>query len=174
MRSSDRIYGLTEIFSDRTQKNYDREAKACDFLLGGIGTGNISVGARGELRSWQIFNQPAVENINPYTFFAIRTQEADGKVTTKVLESEYTPPFAKPQGFLRCETAGWPRCSGSTLSSEYPFVQVAFQDCDLPIKVTMEDAMKADQIFTILMGDQIEPRREFIQANAKFVKNLDV
>ena len=42
------------------------------------------------------------------------------------------------------------------------------------IKVTMEDAMKADQIFTILMGDQIEPRREFIQANAKFVKNLDV
>ena len=42
------------------------------------------------------------------------------------------------------------------------------------IKVTMEDAIKADQIFTILMGDQIEPRREFIQANAKFVKNLDV
>ena len=42
------------------------------------------------------------------------------------------------------------------------------------IKVTMEDAMKADQIFTILMGDQIEPRRDFIQANAKFVKNLDV
>ena len=42
------------------------------------------------------------------------------------------------------------------------------------IKVTMDDAMKADQIFTILMGDQIEPRREFIEQNAKFVKNLDV
>ena len=42
------------------------------------------------------------------------------------------------------------------------------------VKVTMEDAMKADQIFTILMGDEIEPRREFIQKNAKFVKNLDV
>ncbi len=42
------------------------------------------------------------------------------------------------------------------------------------VKVTMEDAMKADEIFTILMGDEIEPRREFIENNAKFVKNLDV
>ena len=42
------------------------------------------------------------------------------------------------------------------------------------VKVTMEDAMKADQIFTILMGDEIEPRRKFIEQNAKFVKNLDV
>ncbi|MBP3255445.1 MAG: DNA topoisomerase (ATP-hydrolyzing) subunit B [Clostridia bacterium] len=42
------------------------------------------------------------------------------------------------------------------------------------IKVTMEDAIKADQIFTILMGDDIEPRREFIEKNAKYVKNLDV
>ena len=42
------------------------------------------------------------------------------------------------------------------------------------VKVTMEDAMKADEIFTLLMGDEIEPRREFIQKNAKYVKNLDI
>ena len=42
------------------------------------------------------------------------------------------------------------------------------------IKVTMEDAMKADQIFNVLMGDEIAPRREFIEKNAKYVKNLDV
>ncbi len=42
------------------------------------------------------------------------------------------------------------------------------------IKVTMEDAIKADEIFTILMGDEIAPRREFIEANAKYVKNLDI
>ncbi len=42
------------------------------------------------------------------------------------------------------------------------------------IKVNIEDAIKADQIFTILMGDEIAPRREFIEQNAKYVKNLDV
>ncbi len=42
------------------------------------------------------------------------------------------------------------------------------------IKVTMEDAMKADEIFTLLMGDDIEPRRKFIEENAKYVRNLDV
>ncbi len=42
------------------------------------------------------------------------------------------------------------------------------------LKVTMEDARAADEIFTILMGDKVEPRREFIQQNAKLVTNLDV
>ena len=42
------------------------------------------------------------------------------------------------------------------------------------VKVTMEDAIKADETFTILMGDEVEPRRDFIQKNAKYVKNLDV
>ena len=42
------------------------------------------------------------------------------------------------------------------------------------VKVTMEDAIKADEIFNILMGDEVDPRREFIQQNAKYVKNLDV
>ncbi|HNQ40149.1 MAG: DNA topoisomerase (ATP-hydrolyzing) subunit B [Candidatus Cloacimonas sp.] len=42
------------------------------------------------------------------------------------------------------------------------------------IAIKMDDAIEADRMFTILMGDEVEPRREFIQENARYVKNLDV
>ncbi len=42
------------------------------------------------------------------------------------------------------------------------------------LKVSLEDAAAADETFTILMGDKVEPRREFIEKNAKYVQNLDV
>ncbi|MEG0979727.1 MAG: toprim domain-containing protein, partial [Oscillospiraceae bacterium] len=42
------------------------------------------------------------------------------------------------------------------------------------LRVTLEDAVEADETFSILMGDKVEPRREFIEKNAKYVQNLDV
>ena len=42
------------------------------------------------------------------------------------------------------------------------------------LRVTLEDVILAEQVFTDLMGDNVDPRKEFIHANAKFVKNLDI
>ncbi len=47
-------------------------------------------------------------------------------------------------------------------------------DARVLLQVRMEDVVKTDQLFTILMGDQVEPRREFIENNALNVKNLDI
>jgi len=41
-------------------------------------------------------------------------------------------------------------------------------------QITIEHALEADRMFSMLMGEEVEPRKEFIMANAKFVKNLDV
>ena len=41
-------------------------------------------------------------------------------------------------------------------------------------RITLEDAVKADEVFTVLMGEAVEPRREWIESNAKYVVNLDI
>ncbi|MDE5834522.1 MAG: DNA topoisomerase (ATP-hydrolyzing) subunit B [Ruminococcus sp.] len=42
------------------------------------------------------------------------------------------------------------------------------------VKISMEDALRADEVFTVLMGDKVEPRRNFIESNAKFAQDLDI
>lgn len=41
-------------------------------------------------------------------------------------------------------------------------------------RITLDDALRADEVFTILMGEEVEPRRAWIESNAKYVVNLDI
>src|SRR5437762_4895750 len=63
------------------------------FPLGGIGTGIISLGGRGQLRDWEIFNRPAKGLDLPYSFVAIRTKAAGEEPIARICEGRLAPPY---------------------------------------------------------------------------------
>jgi non-lysosomal glucosylceramidase len=119
-------------------RRFPHDATAAAFLLGGIGTGNVSVGARGEFRDWELFNGPAKGNELPYSFFALRTQLAGRPSISKVLEAELQPPHDRSHGYYPGSVAGLPRFSRSTMQAGYPFVWVDLADDDIPVTVSLE------------------------------------
>lgn len=127
-----------ELTYSNQQRTFGHDATEAAFLLGGIGTGNVSVGARGEFRDWEIFNSPAKGLKLPYSFFSIWAQEEGKPSVTKILEAKRTPPYSGSHGFFPYEVAGLPRLDSSRMSGEYPFVWVEFSDADLPVDIRME------------------------------------
>ncbi len=122
----------------RAVKAYPREATQAAFLLGGIGTGNVSIGARGEFRDWEIFNWPGKGNYLPYSFFALRAATPGAAPVTRVLEGAVTGPHAKSHGYFNGELAGLPRFAESRIWATYPFVNVDLSEAGLPLSVRME------------------------------------
>ncbi|MEN9934491.1 MAG: hypothetical protein RLZZ387_1070 [Chloroflexota bacterium] len=117
---------------------YPHTAAAAAFPLGGIGTGNISLGARGDLRDWEIFNRPAKGTRLPNTFFALRAQAGSGPAVARVLEGPIPPPHAQSHGYHPTTAAGLPRLKGATLRGAYPLATVVFEDDQLPVTVSLE------------------------------------
>lgn len=113
------------------------EASVAAFPLGGIGTGNVSIGARGDLRDWELANRPAMGARLPFSFFAIRAAPAGGDPVTKVLESRLTGPHEGDQGYYAGQLAGLPRLRDSRMHGEYPLLRVDFTDDDLGVQVTL-------------------------------------
>jgi uncharacterized protein (DUF608 family) len=122
----------------RTPKSYPREATQAAFLLGGIGTGNVSIGSRGELRDWEIFNWPGKGNRLPFSFFAMRAETPAGMRFVRVLESRLNGPHALSHGYFNGDLAGLPRFTTSTIRASYPFVEVELSEPGLPLHVRLE------------------------------------
>src|SRR5262245_48332367 len=102
------------ISSDHMRTYSDQHAVVA-FPLGGIGTGNVSLGARGDLRDWEIFNRPGKGSRLPNTFFAIRTQSGDKPAVARVLEGPVQPPHDLSHGYHPWTAAGLPRLASATM-----------------------------------------------------------
>lgn len=113
------------------------DAGAAAFPLGGIGTGNVSIGARGDLRDWELGNRPDKGARLPFTFFAIRSARAGREPVTKVLEGPLVGPHEGDQGYDAGRLAGLPRVTDSRMRGEYPLLRVDFTDPDLAVDVTL-------------------------------------
>lgn len=114
------------------------DASVAAFPLGGIGTGNVSLGARGELRDWELCNAPAKGNTLPFTFFALHARGSDVAPVTKILESRLRPPHEFENGYMPGAVAGFPRFHDSELRGEYPFAWVELFDETVPFGVFLE------------------------------------
>ena len=114
------------------------EAAAAAFPLGGIGTGNVSIGARGELRDWEISNHADKGTWLPFTFFAIRARPQDGESVSRVLEARIGPPHEGDSGHHIGKVAGLPRLDSSRMSGEYPLLTIEFADEQLPVEVRLQ------------------------------------
>jgi uncharacterized protein (DUF608 family) len=108
------------------------------FPLGGIGTGTVSLGGRGELRDWEIFNRPGKGFALPFTFFAIYANQEGGMPVARTLERRLLPPYTGAFGLPQNQQAGVARLHEAVFRGEYPFAWVEFRDGELPVQVSLE------------------------------------
>jgi uncharacterized protein (DUF608 family) len=108
------------------------------FPLGGIGTGTVSLGGRGNLQDWELFNRPNKGSHLPTTFFAVRAQPKNRPPVTRILERQFFPPFIGWEGFPRHAWPGVRRFQDVTFRGEYPFAWLEFEDDAMPVRVSLE------------------------------------
>jgi non-lysosomal glucosylceramidase len=118
---------------------YDRDHLARIALpLGGIGTGTVSLGGRGDLRDWEVVNRPAKGFAPSSSFFALYVQPQKGEGVTRLLEGplelgEYEGAFGSP-----ARNHGLPRFQESAFEAAYPFGQVLLSDPEVPVAVRLQ------------------------------------
>ena len=114
-----------------------RHLTAIGFPLGGVCAGSISLGGRGQLRDWEIFNRPDKGNSPSYAFPAIWAQSGNRQPIARVLESRLQPPFTGASGLGSDNAPGLTRLESATFTGEFPLARVDFADAALPVKVSL-------------------------------------
>src|ERR1051325_115667 len=115
-----------------------RQTKMIAFPLGGVAAGAVSLGGRGQLRDWEIFNKPDKGAAPNYAFPTIWAKAGNGKPVCRVLEARFLPPYEGSSGLGSNNAPGLVRLAGSTFTGEYPLARVDFHDRTLPVRISLE------------------------------------
>jgi uncharacterized protein (DUF608 family) len=107
--------------------------------LGGIGTGGIGLGGRGNLQDWQIFNRPDTGNNQELTLPSLWVQTEGASPYSVVLERRYLPPYDTGEnGFWPGAVPGLPRLAEAKFFSSFPLARIEFEDRDCPVNIALE------------------------------------
>lgn len=117
---------------------YSDDATVAKFLMGGIGTGNVSIGSRGQLCDWEIFNHSMIGGKLPYTFFAVRTEDAQRSVGIKILESRLKAPFENSHGLDTFDCGGIGRFESARMCGKISRAAVELRDDSFPVQAYMD------------------------------------
>ncbi|HZS13338.1 MAG TPA: GH116 family glycosyl-hydrolase [Candidatus Dormibacteraeota bacterium] len=118
-------------------RSYTGEQLRCVALpLGGIGTGTVSLGGRGQLCDWEIMNRPAKGFVPQSTFFVLRARSAGREAVMRVLEGALLPPYDGARGSTQ-PAAGLPRFRSCAYHTAYPFAEVRLRDAAVPVRVAL-------------------------------------
>ena len=109
------------------------------FPLGGIGTGCVSLGGRGDLRNWEIFGKPDKGSRLDFSFFAVWAQARGKQGVARVLERRFAPSYGdRGHGLAQQQLSGLPRMAEAVFRGEFPFAWINFKDRDLPVEISLE------------------------------------
>jgi non-lysosomal glucosylceramidase len=114
------------------------QLKMLAFPLGGVGSGSLALGGRGQLRDWEIFNRPNKGFSPPYAFPAIWIKAGDAKPITRVLEARILPPYEGQDGLGSNNSPGLSRIATAEFTAQYPLAHLRFKDPSLPVKIELD------------------------------------
>jgi non-lysosomal glucosylceramidase len=115
-----------------------RQLAMLAFPLGGIGTGSVSLGGRGQLRDWEIYNRPDKGRSPEYAFASVWLKSGDSKPVAHVLEAELAPPYASTGGLGPSDAPGLSRLQEARFTGEFPLARIDFLDTRLPAHISLE------------------------------------
>src|ERR1700693_1811369 len=101
-----------------------RQLKMIAFPLGGIAAGSISLGGRGQLRDWEIFNRPDKGASPAYAFPSIWVQAGKDAPLARILEARIQPPYEGPSGLGFRNAPGLQRLDSATFTGALPLARI--------------------------------------------------